>query len=343
MRAISCENRFLKLKECGCFMTVLACWIGGCDLNIVFMGTPEFSVPCLEAVINAGHRVSGVFTQPDKPKNRGHKMQMTPVKEFAVQKGIEVFQPLSLRKGEDGERALAALKELAPDCIAAVAYGQILPKSVLELPRYGCINVHASLLPKYRGAAPIQRAIMDGETVSGVTTMYMAEGLDTGDMILKAKTDIPLDMTGEQLHDKLSQMGAELIAETLELLEKGTAPRIPQSDDDTCYAKMIQKEDCRIDFSKSADTVYNQIRGLSSAPCAFTFLEGKRLKVFFAEKEDGKAEGAFGSVVSDKGLYVNCGGGILRLTDIQPEGGKRMKDTDFLRGRRVSSGTVLGE
>lgn len=312
-------------------------------LKIVFMGTPEFSVPCLEAIIDAGHEVSGVFTQPDKPKNRGHKMQMTPVKEFAVEKGIEVYQPLSLRKGEDGEKALSVLKELSPDCIVVVAYGQILPKSVLELPRYGCINVHASLLPKYRGAAPIQRVIMDGETETGVTTMYMAEGLDTGDMILKSRTDIPNDMTGEQLHDKLSQMGAELIVETLRLLEEGNAPRTAQSDVNTCYAKMIKKEDCRIDFGKSADTVYNQIRGLSSAPCAFTFLDGKRIKVFFAEKKDKKAEGAFGSVVSGEGLCVNCGGEVLRLTDIQPEGGKRMKDTDFLRGRRVDLGTILGE
>lgn len=312
-------------------------------LNIVFMGTPEFSVPCLESVINAGYKVSGVFTQPDKPKNRGHKMQMTPVKEFAVEKGIEVYQPLSLRKGEDGEKSLAVLKELSPDCIVVVAYGQILPKEVLELPRYGCINVHASLLPKYRGAAPIQRVIMDGETETGITTMYMAEGLDTGDMILKAKTDIPFDMTGEQLHDKLSQMGAELIVDTLKLLEEGTAPRTAQTDDDTCYAKMIQKEDCRIDFGKSADTVYNQIRGLSSAPCAFTFLEGKRIKVFFAKKEDRRAEGIFGSVVSGEGLCVNCGGEVLRLTDIQPEGGKRMQDTDFLRGRKVALGTILGE
>lgn len=312
-------------------------------MNIVFMGTPDFSVPCLNSIINAGHTVSAVFTQPDKPKNRGHKMQMTPVKEFAVEKGIEVYQPLSLRKGEDGEKSLEVLKELAPDCIVVVAYGQILPKEVLELPRYGCINVHASLLPKYRGAAPIQRVIMDGETETGITTMYMAEGLDTGDMILKAKTDIPFDMTGEQLHDKLSQMGAELIVDTLKLLEEGAAPRTAQTDDDTCYAKMIQKEDCRIDFGKSADTVYDQIRGLSSAPCAFTFLEGKRIKVFFAEKEGRKAEGVFGSVVSGEGLCVNCGGEVLRLTDIQPEGGKRMQDTDFLRGRKVVLGTILGE
>lgn len=314
-------------------------------MKIVFMGTPEFAVPCLESIINAGHEVCGVFTQPDKPKNRGHKMQMTPVKEFAAEKSIPVYQPLSLRKGEEGEEALRVLKELSPDCIVVVAYGQILPKSVLELPRYGCINVHASLLPKYRGAAPIQRAVMDGETESGVTTMYMSEGLDTGDMILKAKTDIPSDMTGEMLHDKLSEMGAKLIVETLELVERGEAPRARQTDEGTCYAKMIGREDCYIDFGKPVDVVYNQIRGLSSHPCAFTFLEGKRLKVYFAEKAErleGKV-GDCGTVVEGQGLCVACSDGVLRLTDIQPEGGKRMKDVDFLRGRRVEIGTRLGD
>lgn len=312
-------------------------------MNIVFMGTPEFSVPCLEAIIGAGHKVSMVFTQPDKPKNRGHKMQMPPVKVSALAHGIEVFQPLSLRKGEDGEKSLEILKELSPDCIAVVAYGQILPKSVLDIPKYGCINVHASLLPRYRGAAPIQRCIMEGEKTTGVTTMYMAEGLDTGDMILKEEIPIPEDMTGETLHDKLSEIGARLICETLSLAERGNAPRTAQSDEDTCYAGMLKKEDCRIDFSKSADTVYNQIRGLSSSPCAFTFLEGKRLKVYFAQKLDYAADQPPGTVIKGEGLCVACGKGALRLTDIMLEGGKRMKDSDFLRGRRIEEGAVLGE
>lgn len=313
-------------------------------MNIVFMGTPEFSVPCLEAIIKAGHTVTGVFTQPDKPKNRGHKMQMPPVKECALAHGIEVFQPLSLRKGEDGEKSLEILQKLSPDCIVVVAYGQLLPKSVLDIPKYGCINVHASLLPRYRGAAPIQRCIMEGEKVTGVTTMYMAEGLDTGDMILKEEVQITEDMTASILHDKLSESGARLICETLTLLEKGNAPRTPQTDENTCYAGMIQKEDCRIDFSKSADTVYNQIRGLSSSPCAFTFLEGKRLKVYFAEKLDIETNKPIGTVIKGDGLCVACGDKrALRLTDIMVEGGKRMKDSDFLRGRRVEEGTVLGE
>ena len=311
------------------------------NMKIVFMGTPDFSVPCLDALAKAGHEIAAVFTQPDKPKNRGHKLQMPPVKEYAVEKGIQVYQPLSLRKGEDAETVLAALRRLAPECIVVVAYGQILPKAVLDLPRYGCINVHASLLPRYRGAAPIQRCIMNGETETGVTTMYMAEGLDTGDMILKEKTAIPSDMTASQLHDKLSTMGAGLIVQTLELLEQGTAPRTPQTDENTCYASMIAKDDCRIDFTRPADTVYDQIRGLSASPCAFTFLEGKRLKVYFAEKIRPSVTAPAGTVLEGEGLCIACGEGALRLTDIQPEGGKKMTDSDFLRGRKIPAGTLL--
>ena len=311
-------------------------------MRIVFMGTPDFSVPCLDALVKAGHEVAAVFTQPDKPKNRGHKLQMPPVKEYAAQKGIPVCQPQSLRKGEDADAAIAALWQMEPECIVVVAYGQILPKSVLNIPKYGCINVHASLLPRYRGAAPIQRCIMDGETETGVTTMHMAEGLDTGDMILKEKAAIAPDMTASQLHDILSAMGARLIVQTLDMLEQGTAPRTPQTDDDTCYASMISKEDCRIDFTKSADTIYDQIRGLSSSPCAFTFLDGKRLKVYFAEKVQMNAAAPAGTVIGGDVLCVACGEGALRLADIQPEGGKRMTDRDFLRGRKIPSGTLLG-
>ena len=306
------------------------------------MGTPDFSVPCLDALVKAGHEIAAVFTQPDKPKNRGHKLQMPPVKQYAVERGIPVCQPASLRKGEEADAAIAALWQLEPECIVVVAYGQILPKSVLNIPQYGCINVHASLLPRYRGAAPIQRCIMNGETETGVTTMHMAEGLDTGDMILKEKTAIAPDMTASQLHDELSAMGARLIVQTLRMLEKGTAPRTPQTDENTCYASMITKEDCRIDFTQSADTIYDQIRGLSSSPCAFTFLEGRRLKVYFAEKVELTASAPAGTVIGGDVLYVACGEGALRLADIQPEGGRRMSDTDFLRGRKIPSGTVLG-
>ena len=310
-------------------------------MRIVFMGTPDFSVPCLDALVKAGHEIAAVFTQPDKPKNRGHKLQMPPVKEYAVEKGIPVCQPLSLRKGDDADAALAALWQLEPQCIVVVAYGQILPKAILDLPQYGCINVHASLLPRYRGAAPIQRCIMQGETETGVTTMHMAEGLDTGDMILKEKVAIAPDMTASQLHDELSALGAKLIVQTLDMLEKGTAPRTPQTDENTCYASMITKEDCRIDFTQPADTIYDQIRGLSSSPCAFTYLEGKRLKVYFAEKAQLDAAAPAGTVIGGDVLYVACGEGALRLTDIQPEGGRRMTDSDFLRGRKIAAGTVL--
>lgn len=312
-------------------------------MDIVFMGTPDIAVSCLKAVVEAGHNVKAVFTQPDKPKNRGHKLQAPPVKEYALEKGIEVYQPLSLRKGEDGEKAVETLKALAPDCIVVVAYGQLLPKSVLDIPKYGCVNVHASLLPKYRGAAPIQRVIMDGEKETGITTMYMAEGLDTGDMILKEATEITPEMTAGELHDKLAEQGSRLIAETLSLIERGTAPRTPQTDENTCYAERILKDECLIDFSADMEKVYNKIRGLSPAPCAFTFLEGKRLKVYFAEKTGRKTDLPSGTAVEGEGLCVSCGGGILRLSDIQLEGGKRMKDTDLLRGKKIALGTVLGE
>ena len=310
-------------------------------MNIVFMGTPDFAVPCLESIINAGHNVTGVFTQPDKPKNRGHKMTPPPVKETALKYDIPVFQPLSLRKGDDAENSLNTLKELNPDCIVVVAYGQILPKSVLELPKYGCINVHASLLPRYRGAAPIQHCIVDGEKETGVTTMYMGEGLDTGDMILVDKIEIGERMTASELHDRLSEMGASLIVKTLEEVENGTAPRTPQTDENTCYASMLTKEMCRIDFTKPCEELYNLIRGMSSSPCAFTMLGDKRLKVYFAEKTGIKTDAPAGTAADDE-LGISCGGEILRLTDIQLEGGKRMSSKDFLRGRKVEKGTVFG-
>ncbi len=309
-------------------------------MNIVFMGTPDFSVPCLKSLIEAGHRIQAVFTQPDKPKNRGHKMMFPPVKECALQYDIPVFQPLSLRKGEDAESSLNTLKELNPDCIVVVAYGQILPKAVLDLPEYGCINVHASLLPRYRGAAPIQHCIIDGEKETGVTTMYMGEGLDTGDMILVDKIAIDERMTASVLHDSLSEMGASLIVETLKQVEEGTAPRTPQTDENTCYASMITKEMCRIDFSKPLDDVYNHIRGMSSAPCAFTMLGDKRLKVYFAEKTDMKSELPCGTAADDN-FAVVCGDGVIRFTDIQLEGGKRMNASDFLRGRKIEKGTLF--
>ena len=310
-------------------------------MRIVFMGTPVFSLACLESLIEAGHEVKAVFTQPDKPKNRGKQIMMTPVKECALKHDIPVYQPLSFRKGEDAESSMAVLREIEPECIVVVAYGQLLPKEVLELPKYGCINVHASLLPMYRGAAPIQRVIENGETVSGVTTMYMAEGLDTGDMILKEEVAIPDDMTGAQLHDALSECGARLIVKTLEALQNGTAVRTPQ-EGDTCYAKMITKEELKLDFTKPAKQVYDFIRAMSDAPCAYTMLEGKRMKVYMARLVDN-VSGEAGSVADADSFTVACGDGNgVAFTEIQPEGGKRMETSAFLRGKKLTKGALLG-
>lgn len=311
-------------------------------MKIVFMGTPDFAVPCLDALVKAGHRIEAVFTQPDRPKNRGHKLQMPPIKEYALENNIPVYQPASLRKGEDAEASLEELRSIAPDCIVVAAYGQILPKAVLDLPKYGCINIHASLLPRYRGAAPINRCIMNGEKESGVTIMHMAEGLDTGDMIISETVPISDEMTASQLHDILAQAGGKLIVKALSMIEDGTAPRIPQTDENTCYAAMLTKEECRIDFNDTADNIYNKIRGLSQSPCAYTMLDGKRLKVYFAQKLDISVNAPAGTVTEGEGLCVACKSGALRLTDIQPEGGKRMKDSDFLRGRKIPAGTLLG-
>ena len=311
-------------------------------MKTVFMGTPVFSLSCLEALIAAGHEVAAVFTQPDKPRNRGKQIQMTPVKECALAHDIPVYQPLSLRKGEDAEKSLAVLRDIAPDCIVVVAYGQILPKEILELPKYGCINVHASLLPKYRGAAPMQRCIQDGEKLTGVTTMYMAQGLDTGDMIMKSEVEITPEMTGSELHDLLSAAGAELIVKTLSALENGTAVRTPQTGD-TCYASMITKEELKLDFTKSAEKVHDFIRAMSDAPCAYTFLDGKRLKVYRAVISPIKTSAPAGTIVDPDKFAVSCGdGNCVEFTEIQAEGGKRMDTTAFLRGKKLEKGAMLG-
>lgn len=310
-------------------------------MKIVFMGTPVFALSCLEKLIEAGHEVAAVFTQPDKPRNRGKQIQMTPVKECALKHGIEVCQPLSLRRGDDAETSFELLKKIDPECIVVVAYGQILPESILELPKYGCINVHASLLPMYRGAAPIQRCIQFGEKKTGVTTMYMAKGLDTGDMILKDEMDIPEDMTGSELHDRLAEMGGKLIVRTLEELQSGTAPRIPQ-EGDTCYASMISKEELLIDFTKPAVQVRDFIRAMSAVPCAYTMLDGKRLKVYGTKLSAKNYSGQPGEIVDPDSFAVMCGNGALEFTEIQAEGGKRMDVQAYLRGKKPAKGTILG-
>lgn len=311
-------------------------------MRIVFMGTPDFAVASASAIKNAGHDIIAVFTQPDKPKNRGKQIATSPVKDFALENNIPVYQPLSLRRGEDGEKSLSVLKELLPEGIVVVAYGQILPKAVLELPKFGCVNVHASLLPEYRGAAPIQRCIQDGAELSGVCTMRMDEGLDTGDVIMRREVEVPEDMTGSGLWERLSEVGAELICETLTALENGTAEFTKQPAEGT-YAKMISKEELRLDFTKSARDVYNFIRAMADTPCAFTMLpDGKRLKICRAKLSDKKSELSAGTVTDEKNLTVVCGdGNCVELTEVQPEGGKRMTTDAFLRGKKIEKGVSL--
>ena len=309
-------------------------------MKIVFMGTPDFAVPCLRTLAESGHELAAVFTQPDKPKGRGYKLIPTPVKAAALEYDIPVYQPLSLRKGEDAEESMRVLRETAPDLIVVTAYGQILPKEILEQPKYGCINIHASLLPKYRGAAPINWVLLNGEKETGVTSMQMSEGLDTGDMLIKRATPIGENETFEELYARLSAMGGEVLAETIDALEKGSLSPEVQDDSLSCYSPMIRKEMSALDFSKTAAEVHNTIRGVTG----FTMLEGKRLKVFASIIADGSFDSADnGSVVDTKRFAVKCGDGrAVIFTEVQPEGKKRMKTEDFLRGRKLTEGEILG-
>lgn len=307
-------------------------------MRIVFMGTPDFAVPSLQALIDAGHDVCAVYTQPDKPQGRKQILTAPPVKTLALAHDIPVFQPNTL-KNEDEQ---ARLRELAPEVIIVVAYGKLLPKAVLDIPPHGCINVHGSLLPRWRGAAPIQWAVIAGDEMAGVTTMQMAEGLDTGDMLLTYETKVGEKETAGELFDRLAQSGAELLTQTLVKLDEIT-PR-PQDDAQSCYAHMLDKQMAVIDWSKSAHEIDCLIRGLNPWPIALTTLSGERLKVFAAEKAAGNGEA--GTVLEadpKKGLTVACGEGALKLIEIQLVGGKRMKATDFLRGHVIEVGTKLGD
>ena len=307
-------------------------------MNIVFMGTPEFAVPCLERLIADGHNVKGVFTQPDKPKGRGHKMQFPPVKECAVNNNIPVYQPAKMRDGE----ALRILEELNPELIIVVAYGKILPKEILEFPKYGCVNMHASVLPRYRGAAPIQWCVLNGEKESGVTAMQMDVGLDTGDMLLTKKVSISDDMTAGELHDELSVLGAQVMAETIEMIENNTLNPVKQVDSLSNYAPMLSKELCPVDWSLSAQEVHNKVRGLSPWPVATTTLNGKLLKIHRTQL-CGKSKGQCGEIVkADKELIVACGdGSAVKVLTVQAEGKRAMPAEDFLRGNPVETGTIL--
>lgn len=307
-------------------------------MRIVFMGTPDFAVPSLQALIDAGHDVCAVYTQPDKPQGRKQILTAPPVKTLALEHDIPVFQPNTL-KNEDEQ---ARLRALAPEVIIVVAYGKLLPKAVLDIPPHGCINVHGSLLPRWRGAAPIQWAVIAGDEMAGVTTMQMAEGLDTGDMLLTYETKVGEKETAGELFDRLAQSGAELLTQTLVKLDEIT-PR-PQDDAQSCYAHMLDKQMAVIDWSRSAHEIDCLIRGLNPWPIALTTLSGERLKVFAAEKAAGNGEpGTVLEADPKKGLTVACGEGALRLTEIQLVGGKRMKATDFLRGHVIEVGTKLGD
>lgn len=308
-------------------------------MRIVFMGTPDFSVPALEALVEGGHEVVAAITQPDKPKGRGKAVLMTPVKEKAMELGIPVYQPVKVRGPEFVEK----LRQMEPDAIVVVAFGQILPKSILEIPRYGCVNIHASLLPKYRGAAPIQWAVIDGERESGVTTMFMNEGLDTGDMLEKEAVTLDPKETGGSLHDKLSAIGGRLILSTLKGLEDGTLKGTPQTDEGTCYAKMLKKSLGDIDWTMDAAAIERLIRGLNPWPSAYTCLHGKTLKIWdgdVLEREYGVEPGTVAEVAKDR-LVVQTGQGSLAIRSLQLEGKKRMDAGDFLRGYAVEAGTRL--
>ncbi len=310
-------------------------------MKVIFMGTPEFSVGTLEALIEAGHEVALAVTQPDKPKGRGGKMQYTPVKEAALKHGIPVFQPKKVREPECVEE----LKQYNADIIVVIAFGQILPKEILEMTPFGCVNVHASLLPKYRGAAPVQWAVIDGEEVSGVTTMQMDEGLDTGDMLLKTEIRLDEKETGGSLHDKLAAAGAELCVRTLKGLEEKTVVPKPQGESPTAYARMLDKKLGNIDWSRDAESIERLVRGLNPWPSAYTNWDGKVMKIWEARAEKRAAEtgGVPGTVISVEkdGFCVETGDGVLKVLALQIPGKKRMEADAFLRGYEIAPGTVL--
>ena len=304
-------------------------------MKILFMGTPEFAVPSLRHLIEAGYEVCGVFTQPDRPKNRGMKLQMPPVKELALSYKIPVFQPTSLKDGT----ALETIHELAPQLIVVAAYGRILPCEILEYPALGCINVHSSLLPKYRGAAPINWAVINGERETGVTIMHMAQELDAGDIIASVSTDIDPEETVENLYDRLAEMGGTLLVETVEKLRNGTAERIPQDPGQVTFAPMLSRALSPIDWKKSAKQIHDQIRGLLPWPATTTdILNGRSVKIFSVKETGETTTAAPGTILSagNQGIDIACGDGmVLRILELQAEGKRRMGAGDYLRGNPI--------
>ena len=308
-------------------------------MRVIFMGTPDFAVGALEEIIKAGHEVVLVVTQPDKPKGRGKAMQYTPVKECALAHGIEVFQPVKVKEPENIE----VLRKYEPDIIIVAAFGQIVPKSILDMPKYGCVNVHASLLPKYRGAAPIQWAVINGDEVTGVTIMRMNEGIDTGDMIAKKTVRLAEDETGGSLFDKLAQVGAQLCVETMEMIEAGKVEYIPQNNEEATHTSMIRKELGLIDWNRPAVEIERLIRGLNPWPSAYTQLSGKTFKIWKAKvvSDENTYEPGCICRIDKEGMYVQTGEGILLLTEVQMEGKKRMEASAFLRGYQVEEGSFF--
>lgn len=311
-------------------------------LNIVFMGTPDFAVPSLTALVKAGYEISGVFTQPDRPKGRGQKVIYTPVKEAALSLGLKVFQPEKIRNEDN----ITKLKELAPDLIVVAAYGQILPKRVLQIPPLGCINVHASLLPKYRGAAPIHWCIIKGETATGITTMLMDEGLDTGDMLLAKKLEIDEEITCGQLHDIMADCGARLLIETIELWKEGKLKPASQHNMDSCYAPLLTKKDEMIDWTDTSENIHNKIRGLHPWPGAYTIYMGNPLKLRGSKVYDKKNSGNPGTVseiIKGQGFVVQTGKGRILITAVQPMGKKIMSSESFINGYQLKEGYMFSE
>lgn len=309
-------------------------------MKIVFMGTPEFAVPCLQKIIDEGHEVLAVVTQPDKPKGRGKKLAMPPVKELALKYNIDVYQPVKARE----ESFVEKLKEINPELIVVVAFGQILPKSILDIPKFGCVNVHASLLPKYRGAAPLNWVIINGEEKTGVTTMYMDVGLDTGDMILKSEIPLDDEITAGELHDKMMIDGANVLKETIDLIAQGKAPREKQNDDETCYSPIMDKTLGNIDWKKSAKDIHNLVRGVNPWPSAYTTYENQTMKIWKTKVVDKNSDKAPGTIlkVDKEGIEVNTGNGVIQISEIQMSGKKRMVVSEYIKGNTISTDIVLG-
>ena len=305
-------------------------------MRVVFMGTPDFAAASLQKLIEENYEVAGVFTQPDKPKGRGMELSFSPVKELALKHGLPVFQPEKMRDGT----ALGIVRDLKPDILVVVAYGRILPDEMLAVPQYGAVNVHGSLLPKYRGAAPIQWAVLNGDTISGVTTMYLAHDMDAGDIIYKTETEIGEFETAGELFDRLMDMGAELLIKTLRDIKAGTAPRTPQDPAEASYVKMLDKSICPIDWNKTPREIVKHIYGLQPWPVATMELEGKTFRVFGAAYTERRTDKAPGSIVraDEEGIAMACADGqCLLITELQAPGKKRMKAADFLRGHRLKA------